>query len=235
MKHPWLWTVTLACAVVSLIVLVGGLYILKVAPDNISGQHLWSALKDIGPAIAGSWVLCAALLAITATGITSIVTLKDSESRVIGRVTAIRRVCVGEIKSFWDRCNELELHIKLTDHIAWMKSGIKDTDHSKTLDAFRRNVGDDWFSFFRVDPEALGELDEETSARYISLSVKVRHLTSRLNWLNGCQYDRHSLSFWIDYHNDTLKALNDLYRPSTEVLRLLGDAKTDPASFKFGI
>jgi hypothetical protein len=224
-----LWTVTALSAILSAIFVGGSLVVFFNAPDHIEHQHLWAPLKDIGPAIAGSWVLCAALLAITAAGITALVALGDSEAHTKAREQAIARVCIGEIKAFWDLCNRLQLHSKLQGHISWLEN---QKDAPEKLNAFRRHVGEDWFVFFRVDPEALGELSDEISSRYIALSARCRNLASRLNWLNGCRWDPEQIAFWIAYHRDTLEVLNGLYEPSRTVLAELG-SDVDPQTFKF--
>jgi hypothetical protein len=229
LRHPVLWVVTAASALLSAVFIAGSVFVFLHAPDKIQDQHLWSALKDIGPAVAGSWVLCAALLAITAAGITALVTVRDSEARTNAREAAIARVCIGEIKAFWDQCNRLELNDKLEQHIAWLKRNELTPSFATP---FRRNFGEDWFVFFRVDPEALGELDEDTSSRYISLSTRCRHFASRLNWLNSCTWTPEEIDFWINYHRDTLEVLNGIYEPSKFTLRLLG-SDVDPRTFKF--
>ena len=173
-RHRVLWAVT--CLFIFDFIGLSS-YLFFKSPSHIEDQSYWSALKDIGPAIGASWVFSAALLTITAAGITAIESLKDSESRSEARTRAIRRVCIGEIKAFWDRCNSLELDRKLSDHTAWLKDPNGSLDN---LQLFRRHLGDDWFVFFRVDPEALGELDQETSAQYISVSARSRHFVSRL-------------------------------------------------------
>lgn len=230
-RHQWLRVLSWGCAAASVIIIVIGGLLIATAPDGIKEQHFWSAVKDIGPAIAGSWVLCAALLAITAAGVTAISSATDADNRDAARLEAIKRVCIAEIQTFFDRCNELKLHATLTDHLKWLRKQFENP--GAKADAFRRDFGDDWFIFFRVDPEALGMLDPRTSAKYISLSAHARHLTSRLNWLNSCTYDEKRGQFWINYHSHTLTVLDDLYPLAEEVLRLLGDNDTDPRNFRF--
>jgi hypothetical protein len=228
-RHAWLWFVTIASILLCILFFIGSLCVFEKAPDDIEHQHIWGRLKDIGPAIAGSWVLCAALLAITAAGITALAALSDSEDHTKAREKAIKRVCVGEIKAFWDMCNRLELRTKLRNHISWLKTNQLSPEK---LRPFRRNVGEDWFVFFRVDPEALGALSDEISSLYISLSVRCRGLSARLNWLNECHWDPEQISFWIDYHSDTLEVLDSLYNPSESLLARLG-VKIDLDKFQF--
>ena len=124
-RHLVLWAITVLSCLVSFVFIGVSCYFFLKAPSHIIDQPYWSALKDIGPAIGASWVFSAALLTITAAGITAIASLNDSGSQSEARRRAITRICVGEIKAFWDRCNSLELDHKLRVHIAWLKIQTK--------------------------------------------------------------------------------------------------------------
>ena len=220
------------CAGLSLVIFGIGIYGLDLARTP-NTDPIWKAVQDIGPAVAGSWVLCAALLAVTAAGITAISNSNDADRRTAGEREAVRKVCVGEIKSFWDHANRLDLHAKLTEHIAWLKEAENDRELAKERAPFRRNFGEDWLRFAVTDPKSVGLLDQAVVERYVSLAAKVRNLTSRLNWLNTCQFDSERIIFWVDYHQDTLEGLNDLAEPSNTVMALVGDSETAMASFQY--
>ena len=148
------------------------------------------------------------------------------------RKEAIHQICIGEIKSFWDRANQLELHKRLQKHLRWLRE-IKAEPTGKRPNLFRRSLGDDWFLLSRVDTLAIGELQLEIGSRYLSLSARVRNVVSRFNWLNSASYAEHEIGFWIHYHADTLEVLSDLHTSSQDMLRRLGDTQTDPATFRF--
>ena len=105
-------------------------------PAAHGATPFWTPVEKIGPTIAGSWVLCAALLAIVAAGVTALAARQDSEARAIARRRATKHLCAGEVRAFWDRCNQLELHAKLKDHIVWL---MREKDTDTQLNAFRRN------------------------------------------------------------------------------------------------
>jgi hypothetical protein len=196
------------------------------------GDHpFWDAVKDIGPAIAGSWVLAAGILTVTATWMTTRANVQQAVAGDSQRKEAIRQICIGEIKSFWDRANQLELHKNLKDHLIWLRE--IQTDPTKRPNLFRRSLGDDWFPLSRINTLAIGELQPEIGSRYLSLSARVRNIVSRFNWLNSASYAEHKIGFWTHYHADTLEVLSDLYTPSQDMLRRLGDTQTDPATFRF--
>jgi hypothetical protein len=188
--------------------------------------------KDIGPAIAGSWVLAAGILTLTSAWITASAAAREAEVSSARRRDAIRQVCIGEIQSFWDRANQLELEKKLADHLGWLRQ-IQSQPEGKRPNLFRHSLGDDWFLLSRVDTLAVGELAPEVCARYIALSARVRNVVSRFNWLNSASYAGQEIGFWIHYHADTHEVLRDLYAPSQDMLRRLGDTQTDPATFRF--
>jgi hypothetical protein len=177
-------TGSLVLAVLFVLVSIAAIFC---APIPIGEQFFWAALKDIGPAIAGSWVLSAGLLTLTAAGINNRAAAREVEASNTRRKEAIRQVCVGEVKSFWDRANHLELHKKLQDHLGWLR-WIQVNPQEGTPDLFRRSLGDDWFLLSRVDTPAIGELEPEISALYLSLSARVRNVVSRFNWLNSASY-----------------------------------------------
>lgn len=152
-------------------------------PAAVSNHPFWEALKDIGPAIAGSWVLAAGVLTVTSAWITARAAAREAADSNNRRRDAIRQVCIGEIKSFWDRANQLELRRELEDHLRSLRE-IKDQPDGNRPSLLRRSLGDDWFLLSRVDTLAVGELDPEICARYLALSAKARDVVSQFNWLN---------------------------------------------------
>jgi hypothetical protein len=209
---------------------LAGLLIVFLAPDESQGP-IWGPLKEIGPAVAGFWVLAAGLLAITAAAMTILVATRDSERRELRRREAIRQACVGEIRSFWDFANQLALLPKLNDHISWVKRG--EQEPSKPRDSFRRNLGDEWFLLFRLEPLAIAELGAEIGARYLSLSGRARVLINRFNWMNGVDYKKHNTHFWVKYLEDTHEVLLQVFKLSQEMLVFLGDTSTDLSVYRF--
>ena len=196
----------------------------------------WKALEKDGPFVAGSWVLCAALLSLTAIGLTLKVTADDNARNEARRRNDARQLLRAEILAFWDRLNQLELHAGLERQVAWLKrlnSKEPLPDDNLCPNIYRRNLGDEWFMISRSTPSVLAQLPPDDTARYLSLSARSRHLVQRLNYLNGAGYSSQTDGFWIGYHNDTLQVLNDLAKPTGEMLAALGEAKANPLTFKF--
>jgi hypothetical protein len=217
--------------VVAVALVAAGTYLMFVSPRPISAEAFWSPLKEIGPAIAGFWVLAAALLTLTAAGLTLRAGARDAQDREEARRASVRQLCRAEVLSFWDHVNSLTLHAKLQDHLNWLRSLA--ATGGQTPDLFRRNFGDEWFLISHLDPLALAELGQDETAKYLSLSARARHLVHRLTYLNSAPFASHSLDFWIGYEADTLEVLNGLYEPSTAMLAIFGDTSSDPKTFKF--
>lgn len=222
----WIAVPLMLCAVL----MFGGLLLIFLAP-NASEGPIWGPLKEIGPAVAGFWVLAAGLLAITSAAMTILAATRESERRESRRREAIRQACIGEIQSFWDFVNQLALPAKLVDHIAWLRRA--DDEPKKPRDAFRRDLGDEWFLLFRLEPLAIAELGADTGARYLSLSGRARVLIKRFNWMNGVEYGKQKPKFWLGYISDTHQVLLDVLRLSREMLVFLGDNSTDLSVYRF--
>ena len=238
LRRHWVWLVVTALSASSAgAVVAASILIFNHAPVSIKEQPFWGALKDIGPAIAGSWVLAAALLAITATAMTILSAARDNDLRANERLRSILQACVSEILSFYDRTNELQLLPKLRDHVQWLQAAVDEPGRHGQPNVFRRHLGEDWFLLYSVDPLAIGELGVDRCMDYFSLTAQHRNVVARFNWMNTTRFDDQDIDFWIDYHRDTAEILQGLLRPSEAMLKKLGDKNTrdlDTFSFRPG-
>jgi hypothetical protein len=235
-SHGWIWFLIIGSAFIAIALLAGSALALWLAPSPITEHSapIWNSIKDIGPAVAGFWVVAAAIFTITAAGITILADAADGDAHDDLRKNAIRRACIGEISAFWDRMNSPEpLQTKLGDHIEWLKKH-ENIPASDFPDIFRRNLGDDWFLLSRLDPLAISEL-EELSGRYLALSGRARNLVGRFNWMNSADKSKHDPKFWIAYHNDTREVMLDVSARSSEMLRSLNETAIDPKTFSFNL
>lgn len=232
-KRSWAGLIRLT-AVISIIVFVASMGLLFRGPD---GQHpdFWRALEKDGPFVAGSWVLCAALLSLTAVGFTLQASADDATRQDQRKREETRQLLRAEILAFWDRLNQLKLRSGLERHIGWLKR-LHDNkalpNDEKVPSLYRRNLGDEWFMISRSAPLVLAELPPNDTARYLSLAARSRHLVHRLTYLNGAAYTSQKPEFWISYLNNTLEVLNEIVPPTREMLAALGESNVDPNTFK---
>lgn len=232
-KKSWGWLIW-PPVVVAVGFLAATLWLLLQGPDG-QKPDFWRALEKDGPFVAGSWVLCAALLSLTAVGFTLQASADDAARQDERRREETRQLLRAEILAFWDRLNRLNLRVGLEHHVAWLKrllDGEPTETDEKTANLYRRNLGDEWFMISRSAPLVLAELPPNDTARYLSLAARSRHLVQRLTYLNGAAYNAQKPDFWINYHNDTLQVLNDLVGPTRAMLAALGESTTAPETFK---
>jgi hypothetical protein len=214
------------------------LWLLHLGPGN-EKPNVWKALEKDGPFVAGSWVLCAALLSLSAVGITLRASARDADELEARKKQDTRQLLRAEILAFWDRLNRLKLRSGLEDHVAWLKklrggstADLPNVEEHAKGNLYRRSLGDEWFMISRSAPLVLAELPPDDTARYLSLAARSRHLVHRLTYLNGAPYTSQKPAFWINYHNDTLQVLNDLVEPTKEMLAALGETNADPDTFE---
>ena len=208
-----------APALVAVLILLSGILALFAYPLRHNDILFWTALEKIGPAVAGSWVLCAALLSITAVAWTVREGRKQEDGRVRHRKEAVRQVCIGEIKAFWDRLNNLDLLTQLEIHLGELNV---EPAHGVKARIFRRDIGSNWFMLCQSDPVAVGELGAAT-AHYVALSAKARTAVARLNWMNSADAASQSWQFWKGYHQGALQLLQGVRRDCEAALISLGD------------
>lgn len=233
-RHWWSHVVVVITVLLALALVWASVQVFSQAPASITDQPFWAPLKDIGPAIAGSWVLAAGLFAITAAAMTILSAARDNDRRANWRERSILQACVSEILSFYDRTNELQLLPKLRDHVQWLQRAKAEPGRHGQPNAFRRHLGEDWFLLYSVDPLAIGELGVDRCMDYFSLTAQHRNVVARFNWMNTTRFDDQDIDFWINYHRETAEILQGLLRPSEAMLKKLGDNNTrDLDTFRF--
>ena len=232
-RRSWAGLIWLT-AVVAIIVCLVTVGLLFNGPD---GQHadFWKALEKDGPFVAGSWVLCAALLSLTAVGFTLQASAEDAARQDQRKRDETRQLLRAEILAFWDRLNRLKLRSGLERHAGWLTRLYENKalpNDTMNPDLYRRNLGDEWFMISRSAPLVLAQLPPNDTARYLSLAARSRHLVHRLTYLNGAAYTSQKPEFWISYLKDTLEVLFFNETATTEMLAALGESNVDPGSFK---
>lgn len=207
-------------AVLALLLIMGSVSILSSGAHFIHGW-LWDTLKEIGPAVAGVWVLAAGLLTLTASGIAVRETRRENgEAAERNRVSVIV-ACECDLKSYEYRIENLQLEVQLREHVQGMKEG------SPWAHIFRRSLPDDWFRLSSQNPVAVAELGEIVAVQYFSLAAQARNLSGRLLWLNSSgENNRKDANFWLKYHEDTYRVLLDVMKRCAEVKLRLSELRT---------
>jgi hypothetical protein len=142
-----------APSAVALVLFLGTLAILSLGQHFIQGW-LWDTLKDIGPTVAGAWVLVAGLLTLTASGIAVREARRENRKTIVQRRVSVIVACDCDLKSYVDRLENLALEANLREHIHTMQGSLL------SAKIFRRNLRDDWFTLSIKDPVAISELGE---------------------------------------------------------------------------
>ena len=196
---------------------LGTAIVLGCGPYIIYGW-LWDTLKDIGPAVAGVWVLVAGLLTLTASGVAVREGRRESLEAARQYRISVIVACECDLKSYEARIAELDLVNQLRDHIARMK----DSDPWRNI--FRRSLEDYWFSLSRKDPVAIAQLGEAVAVKYFSLAAQARNLSGRLLWMN-LTGDAKPADFWIRYIRETNQILLGVMKQCSEVKRHLSELR----------
>lgn len=220
------------------------------SPASCEAHPHWAAFKDYGPAIAGSWVLIAALFSLVAAAITIDAGRQDAEERRLRQRDAAKIASIAQIEAFWAYVNQRELIPKLNDHIGWLQKkktrleedarlqmtpgeGGARPKEKKEFTLYRRYMGEGWLSLASTGLMDLAEVNPGVPARFVLLAVMVRHTVERFNSLNSAVVTGHTLEEWISIHNDVRQYALNLKAPSRELLTLLGATETDPDKIVF--
>ena len=134
--------------IAAMILTLGTIVILTYGPHFIHGW-LWDTLKEIGPAVAGVWVLVAGLLTLTASGIAVREGRRENIESEKQQPIYVIVACECDLKSYEARIENLDLVIQLRAHIARMK------DSEPWAKIFRRSLQNFWFSLSTKDPIAI--------------------------------------------------------------------------------
>jgi hypothetical protein len=227
-QHITMWALICGPVAICLFIVIVRIVLFRRAPGPI-----WKTVAEIGPAITGSWVLAAGLLAITAAGLSIRANEVDKDDRLARRQASVRGACIGEILSFLDRINGMNLKRLLEDHIQKVYRHGSATEQPALI--FRRSLDDEWFMLSRSDPVTVAELGVNIGARYLSLSRLARNLVGKFDYLNSLSLEADpSKRFWYQYHKNLLDQYSEVERQILVLLTLLeADPKVINLNFKF--